>query len=166
MRDITEISGGGYDIVGDDDVGAAAASKGAAITPQAGLSGRGPRLVREAPNRVMRRQFAPVPNTVVPAGGSTVVAVRPQRIFRADRLVLNSTTVPSFVTISEINVGAQPQLVNQGNIPISVFAANAFDTYLRGDTATPGIDITIRLDNSGGAPETVGGTFIGESVET
>jgi hypothetical protein len=110
------------------------------------------------------RQIAPLPATTVAAGGVANAVIQPQRGFRLERLVLESSVSPSNTTVTNITVGAEPQFISAGNVPLSVFAFNAINTSLRGDTAVPGITITVSLANSGGAPEIITGTFLGPSV--
>jgi hypothetical protein len=113
----------------------------------------------------LRRQIAPIPATPIAPGATANISIRPQRAIRVQRLVLQSTVSPSQLLITDITVGARPQFVNAGAVPVGVFAANAFDVELRGDTASPGIEITLTVTNPSAAAETLAGAIIGEALE-
>lgn len=117
--------------------------------------------------RVMRHQIAPMPVTLVPKGKEALITLTPQRGFRVERLVLVSdAAATSKCVVNSINVGATPQFVSDGSVPLPVFAFNAIQTSMRGDTATPGITITLRIQNLDLAnDETISGTFLGEAVD-
>jgi len=172
----------GYaDIVGDSSVNGPAPQAGGnpfaamlgGLLPH--MQGHGaPALVAHSPHgaavsqrqqNVTRRQLSPLPATTVPASGTALQTWRPQRFIRVQRLILQSNTSPSGVSVSEFNVGAIPQFINAGNVPIGVFAAQAFDTELRGDTAQPGMDVSLTFANSLAAAEVVTGALIGEALQ-
>lgn len=115
---------------------------------------------------VTRRQISPLPRTSVLKNTTAIATVLPQRAIRVQRLVLQSDTSPTVLTVNNITVGARPQFVNAGNVPIGVFASNAFDVELRGDTASPGISITVEFENPAAtADEVVSGAIIGEALD-
>jgi hypothetical protein len=159
----------GYDIVGGPSQGPApvrgmAIPRGPGVQrgrPVAGMRG-GEHVAHEMPD-VARRQISPIPATLVPPGGTASVSFRPQRPIRIERLVLDAATVQG-VFLTDLLIGADPQFVNAGAVPISVFQAQAFGTELRGNTAEPGIEITLSLLNTTVAPVTVGGCVIGTSL--
>lgn len=129
-----------------------AGSQGAVVAPQ-------------QPRGILRRQVLPIPATTVSAGGSTTITLQPQRAFRVERLVLGSTVTPSNCVVSDITVGANRQFVAAGDVPLAAFSPDAVGTGLRGDTANPGVTVTITLRNLGASSETVSGAFFGESLE-
>lgn len=158
---------GGLDIVGyaEDHVGAA---EFVGAMPAAGAYGMaGKRLVTSTPD-VARRQVAPIPSQQIAAGATVTLTFRPQRPLRIERLVLdgfvNNQTGLGGIFVSEINVGAEPQFVNSGDAPISVFSPFSFGTALQGNTAVPGIDVSIQIRNTTGQPATIGGAVIGTSL--
>lgn len=152
------------DIVGDavkQAVAKVQQRRGQAPPRMTGLVGA-QRVVRDTAS-IARRQMAPMPLVTVPANQTLTVTFRPQRPIRAERLVLDgSMTAGLFVT--DFLIGAEPQFVNAGAVPVSVFAPSAFNMELRGNTAQPGIDVTIQLQNTTGAPITVGGMLLGTSL--
>jgi hypothetical protein len=120
------------------------------------------RVVDETP-QIGRRQIAPIPQTTIAAGASVDVEFRPQRPIRVERLVLDGTTLVG-VFLNDFLIGAEPQFVNAGSVPASTFAPTAFGVGLRGNTAQPGISVTLRFQNLGGAPVTIGGALLGTSL--
>lgn len=84
----------------------------------------------------------------VNAGATTLNAVaEPQRLFRGRRLIIQSVPTAGAaaipVTITQIFVGADNQLVNANPLPITAFAATAFDVKMVLSNASPGIQITV-----------------------
>ena len=66
--------------------------------------------------------------------------------------------------LTDLLIGAEPQFVNSGAVPVSAFQPTAFGTELRGNTAQPGITVTLRLQNTTGGAVTIGGAVIGSSL--
>jgi hypothetical protein len=110
-----------------------------------------------------RRQTLPItPQTIAP-GATIDIAVRPQRPFRVERLVL---VVPAATfTLLDLRVGATPQFVAAGGIPAECFAPTAFGVSFRGDSAVPGVDVTLQIQNTTGAPAVIGGMIQGEALD-
>lgn len=131
------------------------------VQRMAGLVGN-QRVVRDE-NSIARRQMAPMPLTTVGAGATVTVSFRPQRPIRAERLVLDGATVAG-VFVTDFLIGAEPQFVNSGAVPVSVFSPTGFNMELRGNTAQPGIDVTLTFNNTTGAPVTLGGMLLGTSL--
>ena len=165
---------GGYDVVGTEDVGSAEMVAGYDLvggpsqrrgqqrsSPIAGMP-MGSRVMADKPD-VARRQISPIPITTVAAGASVSVEVRPQRPIRLERLIIDGATLAGLY-ITDLLIGADPQFVNAGGVPAGVFAPTAFGTDLRGNTAQPGITVTINFQNTTGAAITFGGAFIGTSL--
>lgn len=156
---------GGYDIVGEevggDDVGGYDIVGGPRRPRMPGLP-QGVRAISDKPD-VGRRQIAPIPLTTIPANSTVNVEFRPQRPIRIERLIIDGATIAGLF-VTDILIGAEPQFVNSGAVPASVFAPLAFGTDLRGNTAQPGISVTIAFQNTTGAPITFGGAVIGTSL--
>ncbi len=135
---------------------------------------RGGEHVAVASPDIARRQIAPLgPAQPFTFAAATVQAItfsfRPQRPFRIERLVLSATSngadVTSLLTVTDFLVGAEPQFVNAGVCPGSMFAATAFGASLRGNTAEPGIDVTLLLSlNAGIGTYLVSGAIVGTSL--
>lgn len=127
----------------------------------AGLVGA-QRVVRDTAS-IARRQMAPIPLTTIAAGSTATISFRPQRPIRAERLVLDGATIAG-VFVTDFLIGADPQFVNSGAVPVSVFAPSGFNMELRGNTAQPGIDVTLTFNNTTGAAVTIGGMLLGTSL--
>jgi hypothetical protein len=125
-------------------------------------------VMEEPHGKFIYVQWSPLPVTIIVSPATTGSAVwRPQRIFRAQKLIIassmESTTTAS---VSAFNIGATPQFVNDGNVPIIAFQNTTVGTIFRGDTCNPGIDITVAFGTAGAvAPgEMLQGVLLGSSV--
>jgi len=166
----------GDDVMGDEmgyEVGArrrrAAPSRAASPSPSPSPSGRqlpglvGQERVLSGTPSVGRRQIAPIPFTTVAALSTVDIELRPQRPIRIERLVLDGAVVAGLF-LQDILIGAEPQFVNAGSVPFSTFQPQAFGTDLRGNTAQPGIAVTLRVFNSTAGALSFGGALIGTSL--
>jgi hypothetical protein len=114
----------------------------------------------------LRRQVLPIPRQLIIPTGIVLVKLEPQRVFRVERLILvSSIGALSNVFITSFNVGADPQFVSSGEVPIRCYAPDAIDTSLKGMTAKPGVQVILTLLNIGGADETVSGMFTGWAID-
>jgi len=163
------------DAHGDDghhyDVGADLAKPGGYGKPKRPLATGpgGTRLQGATQHDHLRRQIAPLPITVLTAAGTAGatqnVPLQVQRVFRVERLMVNSSLNQlSQVVITQINVGQDPQFVNAGAVPVSAFFATSFGLTLRGNTAYPGLTITFSFQNLGPAQDTITGMIVGEAI--
>lgn len=123
----------------------------------------GAQQLRSVGESIARRQISPVPLTSVPANSTANATFRPQRPLRAERLVLDGAALGGLF-VTDFLIGADPQFVNSGAVPASSFSPQAFNMELRGNTADPGIDITITFHNTTGAAIVVGGMLLGTSL--
>lgn len=120
----------------------------------------------------VHRYLAPISTgpLAVPPSSSITFQVNIQRLFRIERLVMQSSdtggSIASQLTIDQFTVGATPQLAVAGSVPIALFSPQAIATSLRGDSALPGKTITLTISNPGIAPINVTGAFLGESADT
>jgi len=179
--DSPEVSG--YDIVGQAKAAAARpmlplaalAGLGTATTPQAppgmmpvwgpaALPQR-PTVMQSASPSEMRRQVLPVGNQSIPSGGTVTFQTIPQRPFRCERLVITHAGAPGDVLVNDVRVGATPQFVAAGSVSAEVFQATAVGSSLRGDTAQPGITVSVQVQNTSAGPLTVNAAIIGEALE-
>lgn len=135
--------------------------RGMRLAPLPGLTGQA-RIADEVP-QVGRRQIAPIPFTTVNAGATVDVELRPQRPIRIERLVLDGANVAGLF-LTDLLVGAEPQFVNAGAVPLSTFAPTAFGVELRGNTAQPGIAVVLRVNNTTAGNLSFGGALIGTSL--
>ncbi len=149
------------DIVGEAVRNAVAKARGGGAPRLPGLVGNQKLMDDNA--SIARRQMAPMPLTTVPANSTVTVTIRPQRPIRAERLVLDGSQIAG-IFVTDFLVGAEPQFVNSGAVPATVFSPTGFNMELRGNTAQPGIDITLVLQNTTGAGITIGGMLLGTSL--
>lgn len=129
----------------------------------------GTKLMGKTQHDNLRRQIAPLPITVLSASTGTTalqtISVQVQRVFRVERVNFNSSlNALSQTVITQINVGQDPQFVNSGAVPISAFFATSFGLTLRGNTAYPGLTITISVQNLGPSEDTITGMIVGEAI--
>jgi hypothetical protein len=116
--------------------------------------GRGLQPVR---NRELRRYPLGLGATSLGAGTTAIISANPQLPFRVARLVTPSTGL----LIENIQVGTQSQFVAAGAVPTEVFAPDAQDVELRGDTAVPGVSVQITVSNPTGGALVFSGAIIG-----
>ena len=147
----------GYEIVGDSEL------IGDAVDEL--LSGYGEEIVG-APQRAKIRNVGPtrlqrlalgIGSTSVAATSSAIVTVTPQIPFKLERFITQSTGLQ----IADIKVGTNSQFVGSGSIPVEVFARDAVGVSLKGDTAVPGVDIALAINNATGGALTISGAYLG-----
>jgi len=95
--------------------------------------------------------------TFLPAGITlTNLTANPQKPFKGARLMVqvnrSAGATAELVTITNLDVGTGNQLVSAQALPAEGFAANAFDTMLSLDPATPGIQIVLGVAISASPP--------------
>jgi len=124
----------------------------------------GQRVGQSTPD-VARTQISPLPVMNLVGNQTLTFTWQPQRPFRLERMFLQSTGVENkdFV-VTNLVVGADPQFVNEGPVPGSMFLQNAVGCHLRGNTANPGVTLSITVQNLTGAPITIFGGIIGTSL--
>lgn len=97
-------------------------------------------------------------------GAAATITSRPQIPFRAQRLVVPSDIAGSF-SILDLRVGKNSQFTSAGAVPGRTFQENAVAVGLRCDTAQISQDVTLQVQNIGGAPQTFRAAVIGAAVE-
>ena len=77
------------------------------------------------------------------------LAAAPQRAFQMRRLVIDfgrvGTSSTGLVQVTQLTVGADPQFVQTGAIPASMFSSAAVGLGLKGTGARPGVTLTLSL---------------------
>jgi hypothetical protein len=106
----------------------------------------GPRVVQRKPSDL--REF-PVGFIApgVAAGQPVSIEVKPQVLFRGERLAVANSIAPFFV-INDIKVGKDSQLAASGNLPAEAFSNLSVGVRMELDTAEPGIVITLNVTNT------------------
>jgi hypothetical protein len=146
---------GEYEIAGDAETGAAPRQ-----LPPGVSRGGGPKK--------KYTQTMPLTSQLLLGTGATArMQAQPQRPMRCERLFLSSPTgngLANFV-VTSIQVGADLQFVNDGDVPADVYAFNSVGGSIRAATANPGIVVTVTIRNISGGPASLYGAFVGTSLE-
>jgi hypothetical protein len=108
----------------------------------------GPRVVHNEPTHEKRRHF-PIgfTQTGIAPGQVAEVEVKPQVLFRGERLAVAPSNARSF-NIVDIKVGKDSQLAATGEMPAEAFSALAVGVRMELDTAQPGIVIVLIVRNT------------------
>lgn len=94
-------------------------------------------------------QIMPFPNgTITDTVPTLLLQAQPQRDFQLRRLVVElgrtgATAIAALVQVTQLTVGADPQFVNTGSIPVSMFANTAVGIQLKPAAARPGVTISL-----------------------
>jgi hypothetical protein len=125
-----------------------------------------PRVVATATRRADRQREYPLGFTqvAVPAGAVVTIPARPQVVFRGERLIIPSNIAPFFL-IQNIVVGKDSQQVAPGAVPAIAFSEVGVGVRLKLDTAQPGIDISLVVQNISGVVQDFAAALIGTVVE-
>jgi hypothetical protein len=161
----TEISGEnllyGDDIIGYDEIGAAAPAR--RLAPSANYpSGMGLRTT--APTRAREYVMGVDSVATIAAAATLAVAARPQVVFRPDRIVIPASIADAFI-INDIKVGKNSQLAGGGAVPAAAFANTAVGVRLKLDTAQISQDILISVTNVSAGAVRFLAALIGPAVE-
>jgi hypothetical protein len=113
-------------------------------------------------NAARRYQLNFVQNNVA-SGAQVTLQARPQVLFRPERLIVPSQIAPNF-EIVDLLIGNRTQLVATANTSAEVFSEVAIGTGLLLDTAQPGIDVILVIQNVVGTTEDFRATFLGAVV--
>ncbi|HEY2514174.1 MAG TPA: hypothetical protein VGI39_25080 [Polyangiaceae bacterium] len=108
----------------------------------------GPRVVHSESTHEKRRHF-PIgfTQTGITPGQVAEVEVKPQVLFRGERLAVAPSNARSF-NIVDIKVGKDSQLAATGEMPAEAFSALAVGVRMELDTAQPGIVIVLIVRNT------------------
>ena len=143
---------------------------GAAATPamQQAIAQRvvnsGLMVTREKPTKAREFPLGFESPLAVPAGNTATITSRPQIPFRGERLIVPSDIAGSF-SILDLRVGKNSQFTSSGAVPARTFQENAVGIRLMLDTAQISQDVTLSVQNVGGAPQTFRAALIGSAVE-
>lgn len=97
----------------------------------------------------------------------------PQVPIRVEKVLLSFVDVGAVAAgqnlVSDIKVGTSSQLAGVGDLPIETFAQDVFDNMLIGDTATPGISVTVDIVRTvapgAGTSVIFSGSIIGTAIQ-
>jgi hypothetical protein len=112
------------------------------------LPEHGPRVVHTEASHEKRRHF-PIgfTQTAIAPGTVAEIEVKPQVLFRGERLAVAPSNARSF-NIVDIKVGKDSQLAATGEMPAEAFSALAVGVRMELDTAQPGIVIVLIVRNT------------------
>ena len=100
---------------------------------------------------------------VMGSGETRVFQVLPQNIFRGMRLVVDSRIASAFM-LHDLRVGVMSQSMSANPIPMTAFTENAIGINLGLDTATPGILVTMIVENITNSALTFAATLFGTTL--
>jgi hypothetical protein len=125
----------------------------------------GPRVIHTEHTHEKRRHF-PVGFTHAQVGPGQVaeVEVKPQVLFRGERLAVSPSNARSF-NIVDIKVGKDSQLAATGEMPAEVFSALAVGVRMELDTAQPGIVVVLIVRNVDTTPQDFNAVLYGTVFE-
>lgn len=122
-------------------------------------------VVRDRPPMKAREYPLPITSpAAVPPGLGATITINPQVPFRVERLVFSSDIAGSF-TLDNFQVGKNPQFAAAGSLPCRVLQENAVGVRFRGDTAVPGITVTLQVTNISGGAAFLRGMIVGTAIE-
>lgn len=102
---------------------------------------------------------------LIAAGATLPVVTQPQIPFRVERLVIPSDIGGLYAT-EEVSVGKNPQFAaTDVAVPARTFDEQAVGVSMRGDTGQVSQNVTLRMNNFGGAPNRFRATIIGTALE-
>lgn len=88
-------------------------------------------------------------STAIQPGEERDIEVKPQVLFRGERLAVASDLARNFVIV-DIKVGKNSQLAATGEMAAEAFSTLAVGVQMELDTAQPGIVLTVRVRNISG----------------
>lgn len=107
--------------------------------------------------------LTPVAGLSFAAGEVKDLELKPLRLFQAGVLAVEPALAAKFI-ITAFSVGQENQLVAQGGVPMSAFAANSTYRTISGQLAGPGVPITMSIKNIDAAVQVLYGVWFGQSI--
>lgn len=99
----------------------------------------------------------------VAAGATASLVSNPQWPFRPYRIIVPSSIAPS-VLINDVAVGQQSAFAAVGAVPAEAFTEVAWGTHVLLDTASPGVQISMSVQNISGAPLDIRAMVLGDAA--
>lgn len=109
-------------------------------------------------------QPLPIPPTSFTTGQALDIELRPQRLFRTERLVIDSA-IATFFRILDLKIGQTTQFVASGALPATIFSEVAVGVRLRGDTANLGNTIVLSAQNIDANTRVLSGAIVGTVID-
>jgi hypothetical protein len=153
---LEQIFGSSVRVAGDEDqVGNDYDIVGATVAARAPATGK----------ELVYDQFLPltgVSGTSIAAGATLDLELKPQRLFRAGALFLN--TAAQALWLTALAIGQENQFVASGAIPGTFFTVDSIWKVLSAQTAGPGVSIIASFNNPTAGAVVLSGVFAGKSV--
>jgi len=121
-------------------------------------------VVRQVPHQKSRRQSIGFVFDGIGPNETVDIVSRPQVLFRGTRLLIPSV-IGQTVRVEDVKVGRTSQFAAIGAQPGVAFSELSTADNLQLDTATPGMDVTLRIKNTSGASIDFSATIFGDVVE-
>jgi hypothetical protein len=102
----------------------------------------GPNVIEEQPTHPREFPIGFTSPTPIGAALTGSIEVKPQVLFRGERLAVPNSIVLNF-NISDVKVGKDSQLAAPGDMPAECFSNISVGVRMQLDTAEPGITITL-----------------------
>lgn len=103
-------------------------------------------------------------SATVALNASATFSANPQVPFRPSSLIISATAIAG-LTVDDIKVGKNSQLVTSGAVPAAAFGADTTFKAMKFDTAGPGIDVSVDVTDTSGAANTVAMAMFGVAAE-
>jgi hypothetical protein len=121
-------------------------------------------VVRQVPHQKARKQSIGFVFDGLAPGTSTDITSRPQVLFRGTRLLIPSS-IGQNIRVEDVKVGRTSQFAAIGAQPGIAYSELSTADNLQLDTCSPGMDVTLRVTNRGGAAVDFSATLFGDVVE-
>jgi hypothetical protein len=121
-------------------------------------------IVRQVPRQKARRQSIGFVSDGLAPNTTVDVVSRPQVLFRGTRLLIPSL-IGQNIRVEDVKVGRTSQFAAIGAQPGIAFSELSTADNLQLDTASPGMDVTLRIRNTGGVAIDFSTTIFGDVVE-
>jgi hypothetical protein len=107
----------------------------------------GPSVIEELPHHPREFPIGFGSTAPIPASQTGQIEVKPQVLFRGERLAVPNSLVLNF-DISDVKVGKDSQLAAPGDMPSECFSNISVGVRMQLDTAEPGITVTLFPKNT------------------
>lgn len=111
-----------------------------------------------------RGYMLPFPAATVTASTSADFTSQPQTPFRPESLIIQATSLTGLL-VDQIRVGKDNQFIGTGSMPGSAFGATTTFKGFKGDTAWPGINVTVSVTDTSGTDNVVSLGMFGPAAD-
>lgn len=129
------------------------------------LPGGGQSVLYEEPLSASRIEPIALPLTAIGAGATVNVVVRPQRLFRGNKIILFEDGVAGTnLLIEDITTQQRSIFAAAGQVPIGAFGPLVYENVVEIYTVQVGADITFRVTNPSGGALDFSGIIFGRTA--